>query len=444
MFHKIADLLYDFLPKRKSSNAKALDMLVQLYPNASESSLKRRYETERIQKVLAILSAGSIAAFALWISGSSKGFLVNNRYILRAEQGEEEKTVLLTAKRENGEKIDTEITVRESRFRDEELEMLYEDMLQEALKAALGENDSWDNIHNDLQFMQQIDGYPFVLSWESGDYRYVTNSGRIAKWQEVKDLAQPSKPVPLTLRAEYYDFVREHIFYANICPVPEETFDEKAANLLKQAEEENPYYDRVILPDVIEGEKVVWTERTEHAGRNIFLLTLAGAFAVWILHDRELQKKTALRKEQIAGEYPAVISKLSLYLGAGMNLKGAWEKVAEEGVKNKPVNPVYEEMQFTCHEMEGGISEAEAYERFGRRIRLQRYIRLTTLLVQNLRKGNAALLFQLRQEAFLAMEEHAAQIKRAGEEMGTKLLFPMLLMMGMTMVFIMVPAFLSF
>ncbi|MDE6063903.1 MAG: hypothetical protein K2G20_04885, partial [Lachnospiraceae bacterium] len=285
MFHKIAGLLYDFLPKRKNGNVKVMEMLVQLYPNASESSLKRRYETGRLQKVLTILSVGSITAFTLWISGSNKGFLVNNRYILRAEQGGKEKSVLLTAKRENGEKIDTELTVRESRFQDGELETLYEDMLQEAVKTALDENDSWDNIHNDLQFMQQIDGYPFVLSWESGDYRYVTNSGRIAKWQEVKDLAQPSKLVPLTLRAEYYDFVREHIFYANICPASVETFDEKAANLLKQAEEENPYYDRVILPEVIEGEKVVWTERREHAGRNIFLLTLAVAFAVWILHD---------------------------------------------------------------------------------------------------------------------------------------------------------------
>ena len=42
------------------------------------------------------------------------------------------------------------------------------------------------------------------------------------------------------------------------------------------------------------------------------------------------------------------------------------------------------------------------------------------------------------------MEERSAEIKRTGEEMGTKLLFPMLLMMGMIMVMIMVPAFLSF
>ena len=146
-------------------------------------------------------------------------------------------------------------------------------------------------------------------------------------------------------------------------------------------------------------------------------------------------------------EYPAIISKLTLYLGAGMNTKGAWEKIAKEGNKlnqtGKEINPVYREMLLTCREMDSGIAEADAYERFGKRIRRQKFIRLTTLLVQNLKKGNAALLQQLRQESIVALEEHAAEKKKEGEEMETKLLFPMMLIMGMVMVLIMVPAFLS-
>lgn len=444
MFYKIASLLYDFLPKRKNGSTKEMNMLAQLYPNAARSSLRRDYGIGKMQKVLTIFFIGSITAVILWIGGGSKELLVNNGYVLRDGQGGDEKKVLLTAKRENGEKVDTEMIVRERRFSDRDLEKLYENMLQEVEKTALGENRAWDNIDKELCFMQQIKGYPFTLSWESSDYRYVTNSGRIAQWQEVKEMEAPYGLVSITLRAEYYDFVREHIFFAKICPVENETFAEKAKNALKQSEMENPYHDKVMLPKAIAGENVIWTERTENAGKNIFLLTLAGMAAAWILYDRDLQKKTTHRKKQLAEAYPAVISKLSLYLGAGMNLKGAWEKVAGEGIKNLPVNPLYEEMLFTCHEMAGGVSEAEAYERFGKRMRQQRYIRLTTLMVQNLRKGNAALLFQLRQEAFFAMEERSAEIKRTGEEMGTKLLFPMLLMMGIIMVMIMVPAFLSF
>lgn len=444
MFYKIASLLYDFFPKRKNGSVKEMNMLAQLYPNAAKSSLRRDYGVGKLQRVLTIFFIGSTAAVILWIGDSRKELLVNNSYVLRERQGGEEKKILLTAKRENGEKVNMEMIVRERRFSDGDLEALYESMLQEVEKTALGENDSWDNIHEELCLVQQIEGYPFALSWESGDYRYVTNNGCIAQWQEVKEMEEPYGLVSITLRAEYYDFVREHIFFAKICPVEDETFAEKAENALKQSEVENPYNDKIMLPKVIAGEKVIWTERTESAGKNIFLLTLAGMAAAWILYDKDLQKKTIYRKKQLAEAYPVVITKLSLYLGAGMNLKGAWEKVAEEGIKNRQANPLYEEMLFTCHEMAGGVSEAEAYERFGKRMRQQRYIRLTTLMVQNLRKGNAALLFQLRQEAFLAMEERSAEIRRTGEEMGTKLLFPMLLMMGMIMVMIMVPAFLSF
>ena len=93
----------------------------------------------------------------------------------------------------------------------------------------------------------------------------------------------------------------------------------KQKNALKQSEMENPYHDKVMLPKAIAGENVIWTERTENAGKNIFLLTLAGMAAAWILYDRDLQKKTTHRKKQLAEAYPAVISKLSLYLGAGMN-----------------------------------------------------------------------------------------------------------------------------
>ena len=230
MFYKIASLLYDFFPKRK--NGKEMNMLMQLYPNVAKSSLKRDYEIGKLQRVFTIFFAGSIAAVILWIGEGSEELLVNNSYVLREKQGGEEKKVLLTAERENGEKVDTEIIVREKRFSDGDLEELYENMLQEVEKTALGENSSWDNIHKELCLVQQVEGYPFALSWESSDYRYVTNSGRIAQWREVKEMEAPCGLAAITLRAEYYHFVREHTFFARICPVEDETFAEKTENAI--------------------------------------------------------------------------------------------------------------------------------------------------------------------------------------------------------------------
>ena len=50
----------------------------------------------------------------------------------------------------------------------------------------------------------------------------------------------------------------------------------------------------------------------------------------------------------------------------------------------------------------------------------------------------------LRQESWKVNEERKNQIKRKGEEAGTKLLFPMMLMLGMVMILVIVPACFAF
>ncbi len=192
---------------------------------------------------------------------------------------------------------------------------------------------------------------------------------------------------------------------------------------------------------------ILWISKggeQENVDKTVFLLgTLAAGF-LWFLFDYDIQKRKQEKQKAMESEYPAIVSKLSLYLGAGMNLKKAFAKTAKEGLQKETANPIYEEMQFTCGEMADGISEADSYIRFGKRVGVQRYIRLGTLLTQNLKKGNAVLLVQLKNEAFLSMQEHTAGLRKTGEEMATKLLLPMLMMMGMTMMLIIVPAFLAF
>jgi len=93
--------------------------------------------------------------------------------------------------------------------------------------------------------------------------------------------------------------------------------------------------------------------------------------------------------------------------------------------------------------LHSGISEGQSYEHFGRRTGLQEYIRLSTLLAQNLKRGNSTLLERLREEVEKSAEERLQQSKRLGEEAGTKLLVPMVLMLAVVMAMIMVPAFSS-
>ena len=90
------------------------------------------------------------------------------------------------------------------------------------------------------------------------------------------------------------------------------------------------------------------------------------------------------------------------------------------------------------------MTQTEALERFGKRTRLPQYKKCAALLTQNIRRGTGELITALGQEAGNAFEEQKAAARRKAEEAQTKLLFPMLLMLGVVMILILVPAWLSF
>jgi hypothetical protein len=101
-------------------------------------------------------------------------------------------------------------------------------------------------------------------------------------------------------------------------------------------------------------------------------------------------------------------------------------------------------MARTDREIQDGESERIAYQGFGERIGISSYRRLVRLLISNLQKGNRGLCEQLEQEAETAFGERRMLAKRLGEEAGTKLLFPMILMLGIVMVIVIVPAMTGF
>lgn len=169
------------------------------------------------------------------------------------------------------------------------------------------------------------------------------------------------------------------------------------------------------------------------------------AVSIYIMSDRDLHAKAEKKRYKMKCAYPDIVHKLVLYMGAGMTTRGALQKITQEyqgrekGTKN--MSPAYVELQYACRELAAGMSEAVVYERLGERIGLQEYIRLCTLLSQNLRRGNGAILERLREEVLKASAERIHRGRRLGEEAVTKLLLPMVMMLLVVMLMIMIPAF---
>ncbi|MDE6608282.1 MAG: type II secretion system F family protein [Lachnospiraceae bacterium] len=200
------------------------------------------------------------------------------------------------------------------------------------------------------------------------------------------------------------------------------------------------------MPDQINGEVVKWEEARENSAGTVWITACITAILIYCMKDYDLHKQVLLKQEDMFNCYPEIVNRLVLYVGAGMTVRNAWRKIATDHTKNQSGKKghIYQEMLFACYEMDSGTSESEAYERFGRRCGIQQYIKLSTLLVQNMQKGNSTMLMQLKEEAENAFSQRMDRARKKGEEAGTKLLMPMMILFGMVMILIMIPAFGTF
>ena len=204
------------------------------------------------------------------------------------------------------------------------------------------------------------------------------------------------------------------------------------------------------LPEKVNGTRVIF--RSEQSSTGV-LICLFGTFLgsvdpAAIQRERE-GKKTRRKRFQMQADYPDIVSRILLFLQAGLTVRSAVEKIAKDyintckryGYKRRTA---YEELVEIYGEMEGGLPEAQAYERLGNRCGLSEYKVLSVLLIQNLKKGNQGVLTLLERESAAAIEERKRKAKISGEQASAKLLGPMFMQLALVMALVMIPAFLSF
>ena len=147
----------------------------------------------------------------------------------------------------------------------------------------------------------------------------------------------------------------------------------------------------------------------------------------------------------VDGEEP-VSMYITLLVQAGMTVRKAFQKISLDYGRKRKRNPrpAYEEIRIVCYEMESGVSESEAYRRFGERCGQAKYKTFATLLIQNLQKGSRQMADMLERESTEAWEERKRKARVLGEAAATKLLVPMIMMLIVVMAIVMIPAFMSF
>lgn len=448
-FNRIASWLCRRIwSKRAPAGSLRVQMhLRTLYPGEDPASQLRAYYINKVSKLLMILTAGCLLSVLAWYNARQTELLDEEGYLIRADHGGGVRNAPLTASGETGEKLgDFDLSVSELRYTDDEIEELALQAMEELPGAILADNASLEEVRKGLDLVSGLPGYPFEIRWKVDNYECMHTDGSIPG-----ELPEGGGMVVLTATLKYYDREWTQMLPVQVLP-PVETREQKLhkaiEDKLTEAESENPWDERVRLPKQFGDLPVRWTVRIQDNSMILFLLTIFAAMMIYTAADRELVKQQNERQHQMMLDYPQFISRLVLYLGAGMTVRSIFYRLTEQYEEElaEGAKPRYlcEEIMRSCRELSGGISETVVYERFGIRCGAQTYVRLCTLLTQNLKRGNSELTVLLTEEAQKASQERMDYARRAGEEAGTKLLLPMGMLLAVVMVVIIIPAYMSF
>lgn len=392
--------------------------LGHLFTAMQREKVKEAYYEEKWSLILKIVLAGVSLCLAINVLSSLNGGEIT--FVSREEVGggAQELTVEAVVGEESKEIV---LLVDERLLHREEQEKLLQECINDLEQGLMTE--CWKDSKGSWVLPESLEGYPFEIYWRN------------------KGMNE--------LEAYFYygEEMYRHIFYVSTGGGnAENQLEEQLLQAVQTQNLSTLYEKEYLLPKEVDGVPVTWKTISEDNSGILLAIVILLALSVYFLKDRDLHREWEKKKLYMKVSYPMVLSKFVLYMGAGLPVRGCFQRIAKEGQKSEKGtvdSGIYGEMFYAGQELSAGVSESLVYERFAERTGLEEYARFSTMLTQNVKKGSTVLLERLREECKKAQIENIHIRKKLGEEAQTKLLLPMVMMLAIVMLLVMVPAFYS-
>lgn len=390
--------------------------------------------------VCVVLITLLFAAASFWMD---EGEGIEGEGVARGSPGEGEKEISLYLEvPELGEEETYRLTIGERAYTQEEREELFLRGVAEIERGFAAEGEDTGHITKQVNLPETLQNGQIDVEWSVGEPEVIGFDGNID--QEYVEESGTMTTVCAKLSYRGYEYLYEF----PVCVYPEavEGMDAVKKELQEYFEEKELLGDKELaLPQKMGGYKLKWETKKERTPLLILGLGVIALFAVhYSTYEADIKKRVRRRRE-LEREYPVMVSQFALLIGAGMTIKSVFERITEQytrslAQKKQKRNALYEEMLIVLRRISDGVGERKAYEEFGDRLELAPYRRFSMMLIQNLQKGSGGLGETLEKEADRAFEERKNQAKRKGEEAGTKLLLPMMLMLFVVIAIMLIPA----
>ena len=341
---------------------------------------------------------------------------------------------------EKKEKIgNVTIEVSEASYSESELREKYKEAREYVESQFLGENEGEDVVKENLCFTETVPENDIEISFRSDDIELITNQGIVNNQGLIE-----AETVSITATYSYKEEeLGESSWQVTVYPKELTEKEEKIKWLKEEIETYLKEHEKeeTVMISATEGDLSLEKEEKNP----VVFLYLMGLCICAYLFAKEYQSRKEEEKEKkdlLDYEYPVFLNQMVLLLGAGMTVKAALKQLAEK--EEKKDHYLYQELSVTIRQLNAGVSEREAYHELGERLNMAKYRKLFSMIVQNLSMGTKDLFSALEQEEHAALEHRKERAKQMGETAGTKLLFPMILLLITVMLILLVPAVLSF
>ena len=396
---------------------------------------RKQYLSKRVFLLFSVLCA---ASGLLVFIDLREGGLREVTSVRREGDGSFDETVPLHVETAGGVSRDVELRIPAVQLTEAEAEKILSEAAAGLDSIILGKNQSFDRVEYDLELPASLADGAVEISWTTDRPLAVRMDGRLGT-----DIPEEGEEVRLSAELFLRDYSTEYLRILKVYPSREdaafEAMLQKEADILNQ--KKNPGEGIYLLPSRAGLEALTWYKAEEERGipASFFVLILA-VLAVLNTRQKEQQKEEE-RKARLIREYPELVSRLQLLLGAGLSLRHAIRRIGSDSGQTTVSGA---EAARCWYEMESGVLEQDAWIHFGERCGTPEYRRLALLLAQSQKKGGQILSQMLERETQDAYEGRKRAARAEGEKNAVRLLLPMGLMLVTVMIIIIVPAILSF
>ena len=432
-FWSTAELVASFIPVERMSQLKSIIRKTNVLNSSSLEEQAKSVAVSLIRKFIIGALSLSILVFGLSFIPEKS---IDRSTFERREAGASSNYVDLELVNEISKSRETyQMEVHPRELTDEEFEEAVEKAKKSIDSHMLLKNISKDKVTGNLFFPTGDETGALRISWETSSPDVINNSGKV-----TTDASR--EPVVVDIYATIKDENHKDVYETSVTVVSDENLSnsEKAKVAILEIEGRNRSDSELSIPDVIDGVKV---GRKINTRSEILLRVLViGCFVIGLyslLSISRMKEAGDKRDAEISDAYYGFINRLTIYIGAGLSIRDAMRSA----VKNERCESFVQEIEFSLNKVSSGISEQRVFTELGNNLGSQDYMRLMSLISQNIEYGNSNLLKLLDDEVKSGYFSKKEYMRKKGEQASEKLLLPTTILLMLVIMIVMYPAFVS-